>query len=65
MYMSSIETDRRPAPGREYLDKLAVELKLDKEDAVRLLDLAARSQRQCVKAFIAKRGEILFFRVGN
>lgn len=50
VYMSNIETDRRPAPTQEHLDKLAVELKLDKEDAARLLDLAARSQHQRVSA---------------
>ena len=50
VYMSNIETDRRPAPTQEHLDKLTVELKLDKEDAVRLLDLAARSQNQRVSA---------------
>lgn len=50
VYMSNIETDRRPAPTQEHLDKLAAELKLDKEDAARLLDLAARSQHQRVSA---------------
>ena len=48
--MSNIETGRRPAPTREYLDKLAVELRLSREDREELLDLAARPNAQRVSA---------------
>ena len=38
VYMSNIETSRRPAPALEYLDKLAVELNLSKGDRTLLLE---------------------------
>ena len=50
VYMSNIETDRKPAPSQEYLDKLAAEFLLDKAGYEELLDLAARSRNQCVSA---------------
>ena len=50
VYMSNIETDRRAAPTREYLEKLANELSLSKEDRGRMLDLAAKSKTQQVSA---------------
>ena len=50
VYMSNIETSRRPAPTLEYLDKLAVELDLSKSDRTLLLDLAARPETQRVSA---------------
>lgn len=50
VYMSNIETDRKPAPSQEYLDKLAAEFLLDKAGYEELLDLAARSRDQRVSA---------------
>lgn len=50
VYMSNIETDRRAAPTREYLDKLAAELGLGKEETERLLDLAAKSKTRSISA---------------
>ena len=50
VYMSNIETDRRPAPTREHLNQLAEELHLNKSDTERMLDLAARPQCQRVSA---------------
>lgn len=50
VYMSNIETDRRPAPSRENLDKLAEELHLGKADRELLLDLAARPETMRVSA---------------
>lgn len=50
VYMSNIETDRRPAPTQEHLDKLIHELGLDKEEQEHLLDLAAKSKTQRVSA---------------
>ena len=50
VYMSNIETDRRPAPAREHLDRLVTELKLGEEDTNLLLDLAAKSKTQSVSA---------------
>ena len=50
VYMSSIETDRNPAPARENLDKLALELHLSKEEQELLLDLAARPETMRVSA---------------
>ena len=50
VYMSNIETDRKPAPSQEYLDKLAAEFLLDKAGYEELLDLAARSRNQRVSA---------------
>ena len=50
VYMSNIETDRKPAPSRENLDKLAEELHLSKADRELFLDLAAASQKMKVPA---------------
>ena len=50
VYMSSIETDRKPAPTWENLDKLAEELHLSKADREVFLDLAAASQKKKVPA---------------
>lgn len=50
VYMSNIETDRKPAPTKEHLDKLSEELHLSKEDRELLLDLAARPERLKVSA---------------
>lgn len=50
VYMSNIETDRRPAPTREHLDKLALLLALDKKECELLYDLAAKSKEQTVSA---------------
>ena len=41
VYMSIIETDRKPAPAKEHLDRLAEELHLSKEERELFLDLAA------------------------
>ena len=50
VYMSNIETDRKPAPTQENLDKLAEELHLSKADRELFLDLAAASQKMKVPA---------------
>ena len=50
VYMSNIETDWRPAPAQEYLDKLAAELLLDQAGYEKPLDLAAKSRDQRVSA---------------
>lgn len=50
VYMSNIENDRRGAPTQEHLERLAMLLQLDKADRERMLDLAARSQRNRVSA---------------
>lgn len=50
VYMSNIETDRKPAPTQENLDKLAEELHLSKADWELFLDLAAASQKMKVPA---------------
>lgn len=50
MYMSNIETGRKPAPARENLDKLTLELHLSKEEQELLLDLAARPETMRVSA---------------
>lgn len=50
VYMSNIETNRKPAPARESLDKLAKELRLSKADRELLLDLAARPEIMRVSA---------------
>lgn len=50
VYMSNIENDRRGAPTQEHLERLAMLLQLDKGDRERMLDLAARSQRNRVSA---------------
>lgn len=48
VHMSNIETDRRPAPAVEYLDRIVAVLRLDKTDAETLYDLAADSQVSAV-----------------
>ena len=50
VYMSNIETGRKPAPARENLDKLTLELHLSKEEQELLLDLAARPETMHVSA---------------
>lgn len=50
VYMSNIETDRKPAPARESLEKLSAELRLDRESMELMLDLAAKSRSQQVSA---------------
>ena len=50
VYMSNIETDRKPASSQENLDKLAEELHLSKADRELFLDLAAASQKMKVPA---------------
>ena len=50
VYMSIIETDRKPAPAQEHLDRLAEELHLSKEERELFLDLAAASQKMKVPA---------------
>ena len=50
VYMSNIETDRKPAPTQEHLEKLAQELHLNVDERRYLLDLAAKSKEQCVSA---------------
>ena len=50
VYMSNIETDRKPAPSQENLDKLAEELHLSKADRELFLDLAAASQKMKIPA---------------
>ena len=50
VYMSNIETDRRAAPAQECLERLAAELRLDKEEREVFLDLAAKSKSQRVSA---------------
>ena len=50
VYMSSIETDRKAAPAKEILERLAVELRLGKEERETFLDLAAKSRKQRVSA---------------
>lgn len=50
VYMSNIETDRKPAPSQENLDKLAKELHLSKADRELFLDLAAASHKMKVPA---------------
>ena len=50
VYMSSIETDRKPAPIQEKLDNLAKELHLSKADQELFLDLAAASHKMKVPA---------------
>jgi transcriptional regulator with XRE-family HTH domain len=48
VYMSNIENDRRPAPSNDYLDRIISVLRLDKEDAEILYDLAAQSKEDTV-----------------
>ena len=50
VYLSKSETDRKPAPTQEYLEKLAIELKLNRDEWEYLLDLAAKSKDQKVSA---------------
>lgn len=50
VYMSNIETGRKPAPARENLDKLTLELHLSKAEQELLLDLAARPETMRVSA---------------
>ncbi len=50
VYMSIIETGRKPVPARENLDKLTLELHLSKEEQELLLDLAARPETMRVSA---------------
>ena len=49
-YMSNIETDRKPAPTQEKLDKLVEILGLGQYEAEQLLDLAAKSKNRQVSA---------------
>lgn len=44
VHLSNIENDRRPAPAREYLDRIASVLKLDKEELEIFYELAASSK---------------------
>lgn len=46
VYMSNIETGRRPAPAQDKLDRLINVLKLNRNETAALLDLAAKS-KQC------------------
>ena len=50
VYMSNIETDRKPAPTQEKLDKLVDILGLVQYEAEQLLDLAAKSKNRQVSA---------------
>ena len=50
VYLSNIETDRRPAPTRAYLERLEQELHLSKVETEQMLDLAAKSQNNRVSA---------------
>lgn len=50
VYMSNIETDRKPAPTQEKLDKLVDILGLGQYEAEQLLDLAAKSKNRQVSA---------------
>ena len=50
VYMSNIETDRRPAPAKEKMEHLIRILGLGREDTELLLDLAAKSKVQQVSA---------------
>ena len=50
VYMSNIETDRKPAPTQEKLDKLVEILGLGQYEAEQLLDLAAKSKNRQVSA---------------
>lgn len=44
VHLSNIENDRRPAPAKEYLDKMADVLHLDKEERITFYELAANSK---------------------
>lgn len=50
VYMSNLETGRKPAPTAALLERLAVELRLNKTDKELLLDLAAKSKEQSISA---------------
>jgi len=44
VHMSNIETDREAAPKKDVLDKIALNLRLDKQGTELLYDLAAESK---------------------
>ena len=44
VHMSNIETGRDAAPKNEVLEKLVVQLKLDKQDGEQMYELAAKSK---------------------
>lgn len=44
VHLSNIENDRRPAPAKEYLDKMADVLYLDKAERITFYELAANSK---------------------
>jgi transcriptional regulator with XRE-family HTH domain len=48
VYMSNIETDRRAAPTKDKLDKMAKLLRLSEEEALFMYDLAAASKNNAV-----------------
>lgn len=50
VYMSNIETDRRPAPTQETLDKMIALLLLNKDETATLYDLAAKSRENSVSS---------------
>ena len=50
VYMSNIETDRRPAPVQDLMDKLAEVLDLCKSEYELMLDLAEKSHDQRVSS---------------
>lgn len=50
VYLSNMENSRRPAPPKPLLERMMKELRLNREDQERMLDLAARSQNQRVSA---------------
>lgn len=50
VYMSNMETDRKPAPSQEKLDHLIKILGLNQSETELLLDLAAKSKTRQVSA---------------
>ena len=44
VHLSNIENDRRPAPAKEYLDRMADVLRLDKAERETFYELAAKSK---------------------
>ena len=50
VYMSNIETDRRAAPGRSSLERLAQELRLTGWELEQFYDLAAKSKANGISA---------------
>ena len=44
VHLSNIETDRRPAPAKEFLDRMAQVLRLDKTERETFYELAAKSK---------------------